>query len=76
MPKKSIRKSKPTEIKNVNKDLPTSVKIGYRDIEIKYVSPDFKTDDMTESYGEYRAREGTILLQHNLCGQELSLIHI
>ena len=27
---------------------------------------------MTESYGEYRAREGVILLQHNLCGQEMA----
>ena len=43
MPKKSVKKSKPTELKNINKDLPTSVKIGYRDIEIKYVTPDFKT---------------------------------
>ena len=29
-------------------------------------------DDMTESYGEYRAREGVILLQHDLCGQEMA----
>ena len=54
------------------KDLPRSVKIGYRDIEIRYVQPSFKTDDMTESYGEYRPREGIILVQHDLCGQELA----
>ena len=71
MPKKSVKKSKPTELKNINKDLPTSVKIGYRDIEIKYVTPDFKTDDMTESYRENSAREGGIVLRHTLCGQEM-----
>ena len=53
-------------------ELHTNVKIGYRDIEIRYISPDFKTDDMTESYGEYRPREGVILLQHDLCGQEMA----
>lgn len=36
---------------------PTSVKVGYRDIQIKYIKPDFILDDMTESYGEYRPRE-------------------
>ena len=51
MPKKLAKKIRP-----VVASLPTEkiVKVGYRDIQIKYVSPDFKTDDMTESYGEYR----------------------
>ena len=49
---------------------PTKVKIGYRDIKIKYVRPDFINDDMTDSYGEFRARPGEILIQHDLCGQE------
>ena len=35
------------------KGLPDKVKIGYRDIKIKYVRPDWKKDEMTESYGEY-----------------------
>ena len=72
MPKKTVKGSKPTTIESVNKNLPSSVKIGYRNIQIKYVRPDFKSDDMTESYGEYRAREGLILLQHDLCGQEMA----
>ena len=72
MPKKSIKKSLPQEVSKVSKNLPSSVKIGYRNIQIKYVRPDFKSDDMTESYGEYRAREGVILLQHDLCGQEMA----
>ena len=72
MPKKTVKNSKPTTLESVNKDLPNSVKIGYRNIQIKYVRPDFKSDDMTESYGEYRAREGVILLQHDLCGQEMA----
>ena len=33
--------------------------------------PDFKSDEMTDCYGEYRAREGRILLQHDVCGQEM-----
>ena len=72
MPKKTVKGSKPTTIESVNKSLPSSVKIGYRNIQIKYVRPDFKSDDMTESYGEYRAREGVILLLHDLCGQEMA----
>ena len=69
------KKTKPKKIPVLNdrtKNLPRSVKIGYRDIEIRYVQPCFKTDDMTESYGEYRPREGIILVQHDLCGQELA----
>ena len=42
---------------------PESVKVGYRTIKIKYVRPDFIMDDMTDSYGEYRAREGVIYVQ-------------
>ena len=72
MPKKLAKKLRP-----VVASLPTEkiVKVGYRDIQIKYVSPDFKTDDMTESYGEYRPREGVILLQKVLCGQEMVKLH-
>ena len=36
---------------------PEEVKVGYRTIRIKYVRPDFIMDDMTDSYGEFRARE-------------------
>ena len=45
---------------------PTEVKVGYRTIKIKYVNPSFILDDMTESYGEYRAREGVIYIQDSL----------
>jgi len=58
MPKKTVKGSKPTTIESVNKNLPSSVKIGYRNIQIKYVRPDFKSD--------------VILLQHDLCGQEMA----
>ena len=71
--KKAARKSKnPKVLTRVNSILPTSVKIGYRDIEIQYVKPDFKTEEMTDCYGQYKAREGLIQLQSNICGQELS----
>ena len=36
---------------------PEEVKVGYRTIKIKYVNPNFIMDDMTDSYGEFRARE-------------------
>jgi len=72
MPKKSVKKSTPKKVDKVSSELPGMVKIGYRDIEIEYVSPDFKTDNLTDCYGEYRAREGKILVQHNLCGQEMA----
>ena len=49
---------------------PEEVKVGYRTIKIKYVRPDFIMDDMMESYGEYRAREGVIYVQDALVGQE------
>lgn len=72
MSKKVVKTDKRIPSSKVNKDLPNMVKVGYRDIEIHYVQPEFKTDNMTESYGEYRPREGVILLQHDLCGQELT----
>ena len=46
------------------------VKVGYRTIKIKYVNPNFIMDDMMESYGEYRAREGVIYIQDSLVPQE------
>ena len=49
---------------------PTAVKVGYRTIKIKYVNPNFIMDDMTDSYGEYRAREGVIYIQDSLVPQE------
>tara|TARA_R100001480_G_scaffold128381_1_gene125964 strand:- start:185 stop:607 length:423 start_codon:yes stop_codon:yes gene_type:complete len=71
--RKAARKSKnPKVLTQVNTDLPTSVKVGYRDIEIQYVNPDFKTEEMTDCYGQYKAREGVIQLQTSICGQELS----
>ena len=49
---------------------PEEVKVGYKTIKIKYVNPNYIMDDMTESYGEYRAREGVIYIQDALVGQE------
>ena len=72
MSKKVVKTDKRIPSSKINKDLPKTVKVGYRDIEIHYVQPEFKTDNMTESYGEYRPREGVILIQHDLCGQELT----
>ena len=64
-------KSKQSEANEVPaKGRPTQVKIGYKTIKIKYVNPNFITDDMVDSYGEYRAREGVIYIQDALVGQE------
>ena len=51
--------------------LPNKVKIGYRDIDIEYVGPDFKNDALTDSYGEYYNRQGLIKIQNSICGQEM-----
>ena len=49
---------------------PEEVKVGYRTIKIIYVNPNFIMDDMMESFGEYRAREGVIYIQDSLVPQE------
>ena len=50
--------------------LPNNVRVGYKDIKIKYIRPDFKKWQMTDSFGEYDYRQNTISIQHDLCGQE------
>ena len=70
------KKKKPTAVPAA-KGKPTMVKVGYRDIKIEWIAPDFKTDELTDCYGQYKAREGVIQLQNSLCGQEESntLLH-
>ena len=66
MPKKKLK-----DIHTVEPNgRPTEVKVGYKTIKIEYIRPDFINDDMTDAYGEYRAREGRILIQDTLVGQE------
>ena len=43
-----MKKKTPNVVPVEVKGLPNTVKVGYRDIKIKYVRPDFKTDDMTD----------------------------
>jgi len=50
--------------------LPDHVKVGYKDIKIKYVRPDYKKWEMTDCFGEYDYRQNVISIQHDLCGQE------
>ena len=52
------------------KGLPDNVKVGYKDIKIKYVRPDYKKWEMTDCFGEYDYRQNVISIQHDLCGQE------
>ena len=71
----SVRK-KPKHFKNIKsipveaKGLPNHVKVGYKDIKIKYVRPDYKKWEMTDCFGEYDYRQNIIHIQHDLCGQE------
>ena len=50
--------------------LPDNVRIGYKDVKIKYVRPDFKKWQLTDCFGEYDYRQNVINIQHDLCGQE------
>ena len=52
------------------KGLPDHVKVGYKDIKIKYVRPEYKKWQMTDCFGEYDYRQNLIHIQHDLCGQE------
>jgi len=73
--KKVVKKSRPIGyIYNGHDltDLPKHIKVGYKDIKIDYVQPDFKFDDMTDAYGQYKAREALIQIQYNLEGQEMA----
>ena len=58
-------------------ELPNKVRIGYKDVKIKYVRPNFKKWEMTDCFGEYDYRQNVIQIQHDLCGQEMSntIIH-
>ena len=65
------KKSRPISVE-APKGEPTVIKVGYRDIKIDWGAHDFKTDELTDCYGQYKSREGLIQIQHNLCGQEKS----
>ena len=52
--------------------LSNSVRIGYKDVRIKYVRPDYKKWQMTDCFGEYDYRQNIIQVQHDLCGQEIA----
>ena len=71
-----VTKTKPKKV-DTPKGFPESIKVGYRDLKIEWIAPDFKTDELTDCYGQYKSREGLIQIQHDLCGQERSntLLH-
>ena len=52
--------------------LSNNVRIGYKDVKIKYVRPDYKKWEMTDCFGEYDYRQNIIQVQHDLCGQEIA----
>ena len=71
-----MKTKKPKHFKNIKpievelKGLPDNVRVGYKDIKIKYVRPEYKKWLMTDCFGEYDYRQNTISIQHDLCGQE------
>jgi hypothetical protein len=65
---KHFKDIKPIEVEV--KGLPDNVRVGYKDIKIKYVRPEYKKWQMTDCFGEYDYRQNTITVQHDLCGQE------
>ena len=71
-----MKTKKPKHFKNMKPipveatGLPNKVKVGYKDIKIKYVRPDYKKWEMTDCFGEYDYRQNIIHIQHDLCGQE------
>jgi len=71
-----MRRKKPKHFKQVKPipvevaGLPNKVRVGYKDIKIKYVRPDYKKWVMTDCFGEYDYRQNVINIQHDLCGQE------
>ncbi len=71
-----MKTKKPKHFKNIKPipveatGLPNKVKVGYKDIKIKYVRPDYKKWEMTDCFGEYDYRQNVIHIQHDLCGQE------
>ena len=56
---------------------PNKIKVGYRDINIKWLSPDFKTEELIDCFGQYKQREGLIEIQRDLHGQKMinTLLH-
>src|SRR5210317_936313 len=71
-----MKTKKPKHFKNIKpievelKGLPDNVRVGYKDIKIKYVRPEYKKWLMTDCFGEYDYRQNIISIQHDLCGQE------
>ena len=71
-----MKTKKPKHFKNMKPipveatGLPNKVRVGYKDIKIKYVRPDYKKWEMTDCFGEYDYRQNVIHIQHDLCGQE------
>ena len=64
------KKAKPIPVETY--DLPNNVRIGYKDVKIRYVRPNYKKWEMTDCFGEYDYRQNVIQIQHDLCGQEMA----
>jgi len=68
--KQSQKKARRTVEPVAAEGRPTNVRIGYRDIAIEWIKPDFRTDVLTDCYGWYLPREGKIQMQDSLDPQE------
>jgi len=52
--------------------LPNNVRIGYKNVKIRDVRPDYKKCEKTDCFREYDYRQNVIQVQHDLCGQEIA----
>ena len=50
---------------------PNKIKIGYRDIDIKYSTPNFTADTLMDCFGQYDNRKGLIEVQDDLKCQKM-----
>ena len=57
------KKSKPIPVET--HDLPNNVRVGYKDIKIRYVRPNYKKWELTDCFGEYDYRQNIIQVQHD-----------
>ena len=55
-----MKKKSRAKVVKTPKGEPKKIKVGYRDIVIKWVAPNFKTDELTDAFGQYKSREGSI----------------
>ena len=74
-----MKTKKPKHFKNMKSipveatGLPNKVKVGYKDIKIKYVRPDYKKWEMTDCFGAYDYRQNAAVQVSGLNQEKAAL---